>query len=853
MPLIAGARIGAYEIVAPLGAGGMGEVYRARDSKLGREVAIKVMPAALAADPEYLGRFQREAQVLASLNHPNIAAIYGIEDGAIVMELIEGANPKGPMPLDDAVGIARQVAEALEAAHEKGIIHRDLKPGNLKVTPEGLVKVLDFGLAKAAETHVAPADSQTMTMRDTRAGVVMGTPGYMSPEQAMGRPVDKRADIWSFGIVLLELLAGHTDDEPDLDRLPAATPPAIRELLRRCLDRSVKTRLRDIGEARVVLSTTSLLAPPAPRRRAMPAWPWAAAFFVTLLGANGAWFLATRPHGPHSPIRFNVEISRDLAISRSTAVAISPDGTRLVVRLHDTNGASHLYTRLLAEDQLTALPGTEGAMAPFFSPNGQWVGFVGGGGLQKVSVTGGAPIRLCDASAGAVLGASWGDDDNIVFIGPSRNVMRVPSAGGTPSELTRPQDPQTSPKWPEVLPRSKVVIYTADRGNTLHDDATIEAFSMEHNRTKTVHKGGFSGRFLPTPDGGRLLYLHRDTLFAAPFDWERLSLAGNPAPVLEGVSASLDGGGEYAVSKTGTLVFLPGTSRMGMRTLFSIDRAGKTDPLLATPGTYFSPRFSPDGKRLAMSADQNNQTAIWIKDLDRDAPTRITFLDGVNDYPVWTPDGHSIVFYSNRSDRPGIYQVRADGGGEPKRMSDGSHIEHPYSFSPDGKHLAVTVTGAGGSQDIAVASVDGDRLGNFETFLATPFTEGFPTFSPDGRWIAYVSNETGTLEVYVRPYPGPGGRWQISNGEGRNPVWSRAAKELLYRAKDGQVMSVSYTATGDTFQPGKTQAWPEAKVPAFATVWGWDLSPDGKRMVALQATEGGKPETHLTFVLNFAP
>jgi hypothetical protein len=431
-----------------------------------------------------------------------------------VTELIEGDSPKGPMPIKEAIAIARQVADALGAAHEKNVIHGDLRLGNIRVAPDGVVKVLDFGRGKGA---------------------------------------DKRADIRSFGIVLLELLTGPLQGEPDLDRLPATTPPAVRELVRRCLDRSSKTGLRDIDEAREVLNSPTLFNPPAPKKRPMPAWPWAAAFFVTLIGANGAWWFATRPREPRTPMRFDVEISRDLAISRTTPMAISPDGTRLVVRLQDADGVTRLYTRLLAHDQLAALPGTENAAAPFFSPDGNWIGFAAGGTLQKVAVAGGAPIKLCDAP-NAIQGASWGDDDDIVFVGPSRNLMRVPSAGGTPSELTRAEDAHATPKWPQVLPRSKVVVYTADRGSV---SSTIEAFSIEHNRTKTVQKDAFSGRFLPTPDGGRLLYIQHDTLFAAPFDWERLSLAGTPAAVVHGIGSSADGGGEYAVSKTGTLVFLP--------------------------------------------------------------------------------------------------------------------------------------------------------------------------------------------------------------------------------------------------------------------------------------------------------
>jgi Tol biopolymer transport system component/predicted Ser/Thr protein kinase len=878
MPLAAGTTLGSYEILAPLGAGGMGEVYRAKDTRLDREVAIKVLPEALAKDPDRLTRFEREAKVLASLNHPNIAQIYGIEGTALVMELVQGETLKCPAPLE----YAKQIAEALEAAHEKGITHRDLKPGNIMVTPEGLVKVLDFGLAfVATEKSGDPMNSPTLTMRATEAGIIMGTAAYMSPEQASGKPVDKRADIWSFGAVLWEMLTGsrlfhgetvsHTLADVlrgpiDFEKLPKETPPRIRELLRRCLDRDVKARLRDIGEARVAIGRC--LVDPAggtrvPRQgMALPhKLAWVVAGVLGIVGGVG-WYEATRTAPLRPLIRLNAEIAPDTPLGRAgggNMLALSPDGARLAVTLRGADGRVRLATRLMNQSQVTPLTGTDNASYPFFSPAGDWIGFFADGKLKKISVEGGAAVTLCDAPFGR--GASWGDDGNIIAALDQRVVLsRVPSAGGAPVAVTKFSSGEVSHRWPQVLPGSQAILFTASTHGGNYDDASVDVISLKTGERKTVVRGGFSPGYLATSSGtGHLIYVHQSTLFAVPFDLGRLAPTGPPAPVLEDVSGSSFGGGDFAFAQSGALVYLAGAGQGGW-SISWVDSAGKKQPLHAPIGRYFTPRFSPDGKRLAFAIDVGGQTSdIWVKDLDRDTPSRLSFLSERNRWPVWTPDGRNIVFQSANSAAPGLYWIRSDGSGEAQRLTDGKLLESPYSFSPDGKLLAFSQNGNGNHFDIFTAPIEGDpghpKLGKAELFLGGAFADFYPAFSPDGRWLAYSSNESGTLEVYVRPFPGPGGRWQISTGGGRFPVWTRDGRELFFESADWRVMAVSYTSKGDSFLPGKPRVWMGMRLRDSANLVGssYDVAPDGKRLAATLADDasGDKPPTHLTFLLNF--
>jgi WD40 repeat protein/predicted Ser/Thr protein kinase len=890
-----GAQLGSYEIVALIGAGGMGEVYRARDTKLNREVALKVLPDRLAEDEERLARFKREAQVLAALNHPNIAQIYGLQDNALVMEYVPGEDLRGPLPLEAALPLARQIAEGLEYAHEKGIIHRDLKPANIKVTPGGRIKVLDFGLAKAISPDAASNDLQTLKFGDpglslaaTIKGAIMGTPGYMSPEQARGETVDRRADIWAFGVVLFEMLAGkRLINEPtpfdamaavlksnlNLTALPPETPPRIRRLIERCLMRDPRQRLQAIGEARIALDPqeepATITAVAVPARRGGPPWRaasragWMVAAVATLALAvvSGiAWrAMHATPSGPL--MRFSAEVGSEAALSRvnnNGLMALSPDGTLLAVVFQGSDGESRLGTRFLRQSAITPLANTEGGHSPFFSPDGQWIGFLAQGKLKKVSVRDGAVETICDAQN--VRGASWGDDGTIVLsMGSNAPLSWVSSLGGTPAPLTKLQEGERTHRWPQVLPGSQSVLFTVHNSTGVYNDATIEAVSLATRERKVVVKGGFFGQYLPS---GHLVYLHESTLFAAPFDLNRLTLSGPPAAILEDVSSNSTAGGDFAFSRSGIFVYLAGKAPGAGAPITWLDSAGKRELLYAPSGLCYTPRFSPDGKRLAFAMNSGQQDDIWVKDLDRGTPSRLTFRAGSNRCPVWTPDGQNIVFRSVDPNSPGLYWIRADGAGQPQRLTDGKLQETPYSFSSDvSSHrllLAFQRADSGSHQEIWTAPIEGDaahpRLGQAEPFLSTPFGKTSPAFSPDGHWLAYSSSESGTYEIYVRSFPGPGRKWQISEGGGRFPLWSRSGRELLFRKPGEGLQVVSYTTNGDTFTASAPRVWSSVSLRDDSGFPSYDLAPDGKRIATFLASADAdtqKPLTHLTFLLNF--
>ncbi len=726
MTLSAGTRLGPFEILSALGAGGMGEVYRARDSKLNRDVAIKVLLPAIANDPDRLARFSREAQVLASLNHPNIAAIYGLEDTgdvrALVMELVEGPTladriAMGPIPLAEALPIAKQIAEALEAAHEQGIIHRDLKPANIKVREDGMVKVLDFGLAKAMEPTGASSahamNSPTLSMYATQAGVILGTAAYMSPEQAAGKPVDQRADVWSFGVVLWEMLTGtrlfdaetisHTLADVlrlpiEFDKLPADVPRAIRDLLRRCLDRDVRNRLRDIREARIVLENLAnparedeveSLPQPSERGRNQVAWLVAAVMAVALGAAGFGWWRSVRPV-ERSLIRLSVDLGPDAVAGARTTAILSPDGTRIVFPTRGSNGVFQLATRTLDQPRATPMSGTEGGSDAFFSPDGQWIGFFAEGKLKKAPVQGGAPVTLCDAEASR--GGSWGDDGNIIFaVVDSSDLMAVSSAGGTPQPLIKTGNSNVFRRWPQVLPGGKAVLFTQSPNPFSWDDADVAVVSLKTGQIKIVQHGGYSGRFVPSPYGtGHLLYVHGSSLFAVLFDPDRLETSGTPVPVLADVAGnSMEAGGQFDGALNGSLVYLQGKAAASSSYPIAwMDSSGKTAPLLAKPGTYGAPRFSPDGKRLAFTATGSKGPDVWVYDWERDISTQLTFTGPGNLEMVWTPDGKHIVFGSSAAGVAALWWMRSDGSGEPRKLLERKNSGvglRPQSFAPDGR------------------------------------------------------------------------------------------------------------------------------------------------------------------------
>jgi Tol biopolymer transport system component len=870
-----GDTLGPYQILSRLGAGGMGEVYRGRDGKLNRDVAIKFLPAALAGDAQYLARFEREAQLLAALNHPNIAAVYGIEQGALVMELVEGSDLQGPVPVETAIQYARQIALALEAAHEKGIIHRDLKPANIKVTPDGVVKLLDFGLAKAGEENTSAVSntlSPTLSLAMTQAGMILGTAAYMSPEQARGKPVDKRCDIWSFGVVLFELLAGGmlyggetvSDSmaavitrEPDWSSLPKDTPPHLRRLLMRCLRKDPKQRLRDIGEARILLDepaesapAAQVAAPPPARRNSWPVWALAACSALALLLGGMLW-RATRP--VEQPLqRFYTDMGPDAVAGTRMSAAISRDGTRLAYQVQQGGGSYLLATRLMDQSKSTILAGTEGAVDPFFSPDGQWIGFFADAHVKKVSVQGGAPTSLCELPA--LRGADWGEDGNLILGISSNSLGRIPASGGTIQRLGKLENGDISQRWPQILPGGEAILFTGHNASTGFDDANIYVLFLKTGKSKIVQRGGYFGRYLPS---GHLVYLHQGTLFAVPFDLNRYETRGMPAPVLEDVAGnSVSGGGQMDFSRTGTLVYLSGKSRSLTSELFTLDAAGKKEPLLQSPNVV-TPRVSPDGKRVAFSA----AGVISVFDPARGSTTRLTSsTSSTSTMLAWAPDGKHIVYAASGL----VWWIRADGSGQPQQIyqfKDSSVV--PASFTPDGRNLAFHQSGTGTGRDLwtlplDVTDPDAPKPAAPELFLATKGNDVEPAFSPDGKWLAYTTFESGTAQVFVRPFPEGakgGNQAQISTVAGRFPEWSRTAKEIFYATLDGHIMVVPYSIAGRNFDPGKPREWSPAQIVLTGNNPPYDVTSDGKHIIAFPAaqaaTGGDKVNLRLTFLLNF--
>jgi serine/threonine-protein kinase len=812
-----------YRILAKLGEGGMGAVYRATDTKLGRDVAIKLLPADFAEDAGRMARFTREAKVLASLNHPNIASIYGVEDRAIVMELVEGRELRGPLPIKEAIPIARQIADALEAAHEKGIVHRDLKPANVKIRPDGTVKVLDFGLAKIVESSDASPrteNSPTLTLDTvTRVGVILGTAEYMAPEQAQGKPATQQADIWTFGVVLYEMITGKRlfkgdtisdtlaailAKEPDWSALPAATPLRIRKLLRRCLERDLRQRLQAIGEARIAIDAPEQEAQQAPAAARLGPWAVATLTMAFAITAAIGWWRGTRSAPLHPLIRLSVELAPEVKPDTSIGgayLALSPDGTLLAVTARGADGEIRVATRRLDQTRFTPLAGTEGADSPFFSPDGQWIAFNSDRKIKKISVGGGAAVTLCDAPGGIT--ASWGDDGNIIApLGWETGLSRISSAGGAPAPVTELNHEKGERRhgWPQVLPGSRAVLFTTLHSGRTFDDGDIEVVSLQTGRRSTLHHGGFFARYLPS---GHLVWIYQNTLYTALFDIDRLALTGDPRPIVEDIDNGEDTGGDFAFSQTGVLVYV---SRLAapQRSIFWLDSTNRIRPLHSAPGLYDFPRFSPDGQRLAFSArDGQGHEDIWVRNLDRNTASRVTLLPGQNEWPVWTPDGKSLVFWSSNPAAPGIYSVRSDGSGVAQRLTDGKNAQLPESISPDGKRLALRQTSAGGGVEIWTAPLEGDtghpRLGRAEPFLQKPFNTIHPAFSPDGRWLAYDTSEPGKQGLWVVPFPGPGGGWLISS-HGSQPIWSRNGRELFFLADLHTITVADYIARGDAWR-----------------------------------------------------
>jgi Tol biopolymer transport system component/predicted Ser/Thr protein kinase len=869
MAILPGRRLGPYEILSAIGAGGMGEVYKARDTRLDRIVAIKVLPAHLADRAELRERFEREAKTIASLNHPHICTLYdtGHQDGIdfLVMEYLEGETlaqrlVKGSLPIQQVLQYAIEISDALDKAHHKGVTHRDLKPGNIMLTKTG-TKLLDFGLAKLKQ-EAAPANvplSELPTVNDplTAQGSIVGTLQYMAPEQLEGKEVDARTDIFAFGAVVYEMTTGEKafegksqasvigailkDDPPPISSLQPMTPPALDRVVKRCLAKEPEKRwqtasdlceeLKWIAEAGSQIAAAPTVAAKGIRTLVRRELVLSVSVLLVVAAIAGivVWNLKPLPPRPVSRVAITLPPGQQLAVqSPGLDLALSPDGTQLAyaVRQGDT---TQLYLRAMDSLESRPIPGTEGANNPFFSPDGQWLGFFAGGKLMKISVSGVAALPLCDASINA--GASWGSQGTIIFGNfPEGPLQQVSDAGGTPQPLTHLEKGEISHRWPEFLPGGNAVLFAAGTNSENWNNAHIAVQSVRTGERRNLVQGGTYPHYAPT---GHLVYAQGGTLMAVQFDPQRLTVTGAAVPMVEGVlQSTANGNAQYSLSDTGSLVYVLESVQSPPSRLVWVSRNGGEQPLAAPPRAYMIPRLSPDDRRVAVViAEQEPQ--IWLYDFPRETLSRFTFEGNANNGPVWTPDGKRIAFNSNKEGARNIFWQLADGSAGLERLTTSKYIHIPGSWSPDGQLLAFAEVNSTTGFDIWVLRL-GDRKA--QPFLRTPFNEQAPQFSPDGRWLAYYSNESGRSEVYVQPYPGPGGKWQISTEGGKEPLWNRNGRELFYRSGN-KMMAVEIT-TQPSFSAGTPKTLFEGQYQSVnQSSPNYDVSVDGQRFLMLKPIE----------------
>jgi serine/threonine protein kinase/Tol biopolymer transport system component len=875
-----GTKLAHYEITSHLGSGGMGDVYQATDTKLGRGVAIKFLPEAFSHDTERVARFQREARVLASLNHPNIAAIHGVEEintrHFLVMELVPGETladriKRGAVPIEEALPIAKQIAEALEEAHEKGIIHRDLKPANIKVTPDGKVKVLDFGLAKAYESeqaNVALSNSPTFSMAATNAGVILGTAAYMSPEQASGKSVDKRTDLWAFGVVLLEMLTGRLvfegetvshvlaavlTKDPDWSALPAKTPTTIRKLLRRCLEKDRKRRIESAADARLEIEealtapssveVTPAGAAPSPASRG--AWRMIAVVAVLIALALGFIHFQEKP--PDEPVlRYTVNMTASFIPS----VAISPDGRYIAIAgSSGVRGDAALFIRPLDALQTQRLPGTEGAVYPFWSPDSRYIAFAAQGKLKKIAVAGGPAQTLCDLPRFSFSGGTWNRDDTILLsvTGP---LLRVSAAGGTPVEI-----PNGRGAFPAFLPDGRHFLNT--HYVTGQAEQGIWVSSLDGKETRRILADRSSAVFAPSDKRGRaghVLFVREGNLMVLPFDPESRQATGDVFPVVEGVF--VDGNGMAAIGASTNGILLYSGSGAARNNIVWSDRSGKVSPT-GLAGDVWEPAISPDEKAIAYMRNNGSASDIWLRDLVHSLDQRFTSDPSANNTPVWSPKGDRIVFRSTRGGglQQQLYQQSASGAGPAEALTKSPSFKFASQWSKDGRFLVIT-NNAGGNLDLLVLPMtEGSSSGvqDPQKFLVTQFVEAQGQISPDGHWMAYSSDDTGQLEVYVRPFPVAEGVWRISTAGGQQPRWRGDGKELFFIGGDGKMMAADIKAMPGpkpVFDHGEAKPLFDAHI-ALATgtfAFQYDVTPDGKRFLV---DTGGATDSTFTVVVNW--